>query len=157
MGAVVILVVGLGWYTNFRIYKRDLEDIKRDVMSIKQTALSSLRDEMLEAVRATTKNEFKEVRRMRYDLLKSEAEQHEAKAFKRSFLGASIKMVNTAIEIGSDHYISEALDFLKRDIKLGGVDYPPTVVDITQMIDSLPNQHAIEVDNIRKALRAARE
>lgn len=30
MGAVVLLVVGLGWYTNFRLYKRDVEDLKKD-------------------------------------------------------------------------------------------------------------------------------
>jgi len=45
LGAVAVLLVGFGWWTNFRVYERDKQSLERELRSILLDALRQLKDE----------------------------------------------------------------------------------------------------------------
>ncbi|MEH6999875.1 MAG: hypothetical protein V7542_15875 [Limnobacter sp.] len=45
LGAVAVLLVGYGWWTNFRVYERDKQSLEREMRSILLDAVRQLKDE----------------------------------------------------------------------------------------------------------------
>ena len=149
-------MVGLGWYTNFRIYRRDVEDIKNDVEGMKRAALSSLRSEIAAMVQEATKKEFREIRKMRFDLLATEAERWKEKGVHANVVTVAIDMIKVAQELDNEYLIADSLEFLKDAVKSGGLKYASTTLEVTKITDALPNQFSAEVETIRELVRAAR-
>lgn len=111
---VLVLVVGLGWYTNFRIYQLDKTKL---VDELRET----LRTESLKEARETAKIAVKELSRdfkkTQYDLLKIEANKWESDDIHDNVLRTYVQMIEIAKELEYDFLINKTLESMQRVLK----------------------------------------
>ncbi len=155
LGTVVFLIVTLGWYTNFRLYKRDNEALKQEV-------ISSLAAEARQAAEKVAAQMFNDLNDIKFELLKLEANQWEAEGVYGNVLGRHVEMAEVSSERGYDWRISRALGEMMRVLKIivnnekhSTLD-GDTAIKITRMLDGLSAEHSADVDIIRQLVRSAR-
>lgn len=163
IGGIVLLVVGLGWYTNFRIYRRDVEDIKRDVKNDFENSLNSirtsLRSDMLSesrnAVELAVKSALRDIREVQYQILKLEAERWErANIFGNTLLTYS-EMIKLANETIVGIHMPELLDSMLRLLKTKEVILNAgATAAITKALVAVPTEYSADVDAINQLIRS---
>jgi hypothetical protein len=176
MFTVVIVIVGVGWYTNFRLYERDKSALRQDLLlSIKddtrkeiESAARQAHKELREAIDpASTKSNSdlhrlsREVKGIKYDLYELETSQQEINRVYNNVLRSYIKMIEVAQAMGQDYFISRTLGDVVRVLKiLANEEVTPldggVAKDVTKMLDSLCSEFSVDVDTVRQLLRAAR-
>jgi hypothetical protein len=164
LGAVILLIIGLGWYTNFRLYNRELDALKN---SLKTEIQSSLRAEMTTAAEEAGKNavhqieiSFKSLKRemkfMKYDLLKTEAQQWESGGYIANAIISYVEMAEVALEAEFEVYVTSALDALKKAFKAADSIPSGHAKKVTELINRLPPEYGADAETIRKLLLEAR-
>jgi hypothetical protein len=178
MITVVIVIVGVGWYTNFRIYERDKSAIRQELLSLLREDIRSTieassaktRAELESAVTsraAESENKIaklqKELNHARYKLLQIEADKHESESVYRNVLRTYVEMIRVAQELEYDFYVSRCVENVVRVLKVfANANYSGSSLtgdlasDVTKMTDSLTNEYSADADTIRALLRSAR-
>lgn len=165
IGGIVLLVVGLGWYTNFRIYRRDVEDIKRDVKNDFENSLNSiktsLRSEMLNesrnAVESSVKSAFRDIRGVQYQIMKLEAERWENTGVHANAVFTYSEMIQLANETYADMYVPEILEQMLRLLKTKEVLLTSrATASITKALVAVPTEYSADVDAINQLIRSLR-
>ena len=164
MGGVILLVIGLGWYTNFRLYTRELDTL-RD--SLKREIQATLRAEMSDAaekagrdavreIESTVRTLGRDMKFMKYDLLKTEAERWKVGGYTANAIMSYAEMAEVALEAKFEIYVSEALDNLRKTFR--EVESIPSghAKRVTEIINRLPPEYIADVEAIRKLLLEAR-
>jgi hypothetical protein len=150
LGAVVLLIVGLGWYTNFRLYKREVNDIKREIQN-------ALRVEMVAAARDAANSALRDFKKMQYQLLKIEAEKFERDGYKGSAVFTYARMIEVAQSFHPELYIPEILDEMLRILKDEETNFHSGIAsEISKAVDGLPKEYGADKDAILQLVRAIR-
>lgn len=155
LGAAVFLIITLGWYTNFRLYKRDTDAMKQEIAA-------SLASEARQVAEKAVSQVFGEVEQIKYQLLEREAKEWLGRGVYENVLAVQVKMVGASQRLGYDWRTSRALgemiDVLKSIIhepKQARLD-DDTVMEISKMLDTLPAGFSTDVGIIRDLVRSAR-
>jgi hypothetical protein len=150
IGAIVLLIVGLGWYTNFRLYKREISDIKRDVQI-------ALRADMVAAARDAANSALSDFKKMQYQLLKIEAEKHEKDGYKGNAIFTYARMIEVAQSYAPELYVPEILDEMLRLLKTEGVRFHAGIAsEILKAMEGLPKQYSADRDAILQLVKEIR-
>lgn len=181
---VVVLLVGFGWFANFRFYERDKHslreelsaDLKQQIADFRQETnrrldsdlsrlqkeLSDRPEEAIATLRKETRETLKGIRRElmqhTYLLFKYEAKFWENEGVHINALRKQPEMMRIAISIDSDVLVSETLDNIHRLIKKGASArlHPTDISELTELIDKLPPKFTVGAEAVRGLLRAAR-
>ena len=157
-GGIVLLVVGLGWYTNFRFYKRDLEDIRRDIhASLRQEISEIARETALSIARQTTDSAMRDFEEMQYQLLKLEADRYEKDDSISNAVYAYTRMLPLAQSVHQDLYAPEVLEETIRLLKKEKVLMHSVLIPkIHKALEYLPKEYSADVDTINQLIRTIR-
>lgn len=158
---IVLLVVGLGWYTNFRIYKRDVEDIERDskkfIESQKSDMLESLRSEITSRVTSEIRGLRSTIDDLVYEFRKMESATYE----KQGYVSLAIRNQTEILAIAlrtRDWDIPEVLDEIRRLVGLKKAVLSASIVtDVHEAFSKLPEKYSKEADAILKLIENMRE
>lgn len=161
LGGVVLLVVGLGWYTNFRIYKRDVEDIKRDIKNELESTAVSFKREMMDAAKnagdAAVRSALRDVKELQYQMLKVDAERWENSGIHANALYACARRLPLAKDLLTDIYIPQTLEEMLRILKTKEVILNAHVTaEINKSLDIIPKEFSTDADAIRQMIRSLR-
>lgn len=156
MVTIVVLVAGFGWFANFRLYEHDKKALKQELTGFIKEERAKLHEELSSAARDAVRSELQDMKLMKYDLLKTEAEKWESKEVYANVLTTSLRMLEVALEIGWEHRIAGALEFTTKALKSGKKFDASTIVNVTKAINQLSSDYTAEVENIRELLKAAR-
>ncbi|HEU4594887.1 MAG TPA: hypothetical protein VFS10_06935 [Pyrinomonadaceae bacterium] len=149
-GGIVLLIIGLGWYTNFRLYKRDVVDLKREIQS-------SLRNEMVAEARRAADSAMSDFKRIQYQTLKLEAERWERKGIEGNALYTYARMIEVAQASHPDIFIPEILDEMLRLLKGGKVLlHSNAAAEITAALETVPKRFSADVEAITQHIRTIR-
>lgn len=159
-GAIVLLVVGLGWYTNFRLHERDRAALKKEL-------LASLSEEARTTAKEAVDRMQVDVKIIQMDLLELEATSWEAKGVYENALKNHVRMIETTRSIGYDRAVARTLEKMQRVLKARVkqfTDLPSEIpkpefsaqlsLEITEMLENLPKGYSVIADNIRQLLRS---
>lgn len=172
----MIVIVGAGWYTNFRLYDRDKAAMKQELLfslreearSIIETTAAKSRAELSEAIEASAAQSsgrlnsmHRDLNTTRYQVLEIEANQHEAAQVWSNVLRTYLKMIRVGQELGYEFYVSRSIGQVIRVLKIiakKDVSHleGDLASDVTRMLDSLGSEFSVDVDTIRQLLRTAR-
>jgi hypothetical protein len=159
----IAIVIGLGWYTNFRIYKNDLSNIRNELKTDFDSFKPSLREEMIEAAKkageAAVESSLRAIKSLQYEMLLLEAKSWEEK---ESFVNAIMTYTDAlplAIEIHSELYVPKLIDrilqILRSDKKLFFT--AATLRAITKNLELIPQEYETDVAVIKKIIVSKRE
>lgn len=172
MLTVLTLIVGFGWYANFRSYKRDVEELqshfkrefeeikksyKSDIDTLKQTAMPELRKEISSLIDSKMHSLNHQLNELKYGLLEAQLADYVTKGVHANALTVSLNMIDVALQIGYDWKISLSINHLAKAIKAGGMKYSGDARTIINVVNALPADYKEEAELIRQLVRAARE
>jgi hypothetical protein len=147
---IMLLVVGLGWYTNFRLYKREVTDVKRDI-------INALRGEMTSAAADAANSALRDFRKMQYQLMKIEAEKFEKDGYRGNAVFTYARMIEVAQSFHSDLYVPEILDEMLRLLKDEKTQFHAGISsEILKAVEGLPKDYAADKEAIVQLVRAIR-
>lgn len=148
---ITLLVVGLGWYTNFKVYKRDVEDLKRD---FKNELLPELTKVARQAGESAVKSALESFREVQYKQLKLEADKWEKEGVYANALRTYSEMIELANAILAGFYVPGVLDEMLRllrekDVRLRA----STIADVNKELDKVPSKYSATVEAIKEIMR----
>lgn len=157
-GTLALLVVGLGWYTNFRLYKRDVVEVKKEILNaVKQDMIRAAQ----EAAREATDSALHGFKKLQYQQLKQEAEKWETDGVDGNALYTYTKMIKAAEDtMIPELHIPEILNQIQRILKkknlLESAVSSDVSVSMTKALSSLPAEYRSDVDVINQLLTSAK-
>jgi len=179
LGGVVVLVLGLGWYTNFRLYKHDIDVLRQELKVLLNEEVNKFRQELKnevdehrepltaasrEAVNAGTAELREEITKIGYGLTHVEFAMRIREARDREGKNDFEGAIHGYLLILKDT-LSYEEDFREaRAISLEGVQrvlvkaHPSAELasNIIEITDQLPRSYSADVINIRKLVEAGR-
>jgi len=158
IGSVVLLVVGLGWYSNFRLYRRDVEELKTSIDSqiaaLQRDLEPKLRRTAVEAGQEAVKASLRTLRDLQYEQIKAEAEKWERDGVDSNALFAYARAIDLALEISPEFEIPNILDELVRVLEKRKAVLTALVIGrINAQLVKVPSEYAQAVDTVRELIR----
>jgi len=174
LGTLVVIVavlIGLGWFANFRVYQRDLEGIKRELDALAAKNIAELKAALESSLRnglATAKKELEQALSERIEsvsrsVLILRAEFHrfafDMRTDKKNYSMATtsaIRLLDASIELKWDGFINSALTGLVSSIDNGG---GLTLLELrlaTDLLMGLSDSYAVLRDRAKAALAKAK-
>lgn len=170
---IVGLLLGFGWFVNFRVYERDKESLRREVEALlaKESALLSgqISAQAIEAQESIQKNVSSEIKKIS-SLVGSVEKKLNTHVFNMEFrdekklmlnntspsmaLTGSIKVLRLSIE-GKESEIPDILHFMIKKIDEGGKFTAEEITRLNGHLSSLPTQYGTLVDKLRGKLIAS--
>lgn len=162
LAAVLILVVGLGWYTNFRIYKSDVEGIRREFTDEFDKAKTSFKNEMVTAAREVGEKEVRksvrDIKQLQYNVLLQEAKSDEQKKEFTHALLLYSNAIEVSLEIMPDIYIPQILETMLAILKKNEFGMPSIIAaEIIKNLESVPKEFDMDVANIKELISDLRK
>jgi hypothetical protein len=163
IAGVIVLVVGLGWYTNFRLYKKDLSGLENEMKSIIRSGLDSIQAKSLQhaagsaesAVRIAIRN----LKSMEFQLRTMNARQLTKDGYFGNALleyaNALADDVNALPEYKITEILESMVELLKNN-KAKMALHSGTLSTAIRVLDKLPSQYATDVEAIKTILREVR-
>jgi len=176
---ILLLIIGLGWYNNLRVYRKDLDSMRESVsVAIKEraseiegrlnTQIEKRAKDVLQSSKVAVQESIAQLQKsidsLKSDLLNIEWEIGNRAASDWLIRGQPITaahrycdLLNIAIQQGYDWRISDVLDSLRKTIKIAGnrVD-SSLVVNITNILGKLPSKYGPEREGIQNLLSKIR-
>lgn len=154
VGGLVLIVVGLGWYTNFRLYKRDVIELKREVVNAVKADMVKAAHE---AARDAADKALRDIRKIQYAQLEQEAEKWEQQGVDANAILTYIRMIDIAKSWMPEFQVPEILDNILRLLKKEDAQNSVKSLvstEVTKALSSLPAEYASDVDAINNLLRS---
>ncbi|SEP00945.1 hypothetical protein SAMN04488052_10698 [Aquisalimonas asiatica] len=151
----VVLLLGYNWYQNRLVYAQEKEALVKEL----RTTLGQELDEAREELARRHKEEFSQrLARMEFDLLELERYKWNQKGVLKNALRCDVRLLNTAVQSGTDEYIAGALNALKEDMSALSEQPANNVLgfeaaDIQSALARVPAQHQATVERIQQLLR----
>ena len=147
-------MIGLGWYTNFSIYKRETKDIEQRVRS-------SLQENLREIAKTLIDSEISSFRRtlskLEYERIKMEAVGWEAKGVVANAIRCWAELVPLAWPY-ADLQIAKIMDKLRELIKLQPDCLDSSLsADIREAFAAVPAKYLSEATSVLKMIDDALE
>ena len=180
LGVVVLILILLGgfsWYTNFRLYDRDLNNLRGEIAVAVERASLSLKEESSKALASsikelseaqggftsTIRKEIDEIderlgervtkyslAQFRYDFLKLHIEFLEfKKANSYVILREYLSLFEVALDIGIDSKVATILDVMELSMKAGTKLYENEIERLVRALDRLPEHLAPKGQRVR--------
>lgn len=130
---VTVVVVGLGWYTNFRLYKGDLEQIRQEqerkyeahVESLKNdvgeyadktiaSGLERAKSEATKSANAAVKGAIRDIRELQLKMMHMEAKDWERRKVDANALYTLALAMPIAVETGGQYLVDEIAEEMER-------------------------------------------
>lgn len=173
LGGVFVLVgllLAVGWYANFKVYRRDLDLMRDDIVSrvaLEAAASQSHLETVLKAHAAERVEVLAERITSRIATIERQAATDEldrkfesyaayrAKGTHSMAATAALGALGVALRHGSDSHIPKALRALMESINEGGKLTEDEFRSAKERLDKVPDSHAVLRDRAMEALRVA--
>ncbi|MFC1483854.1 hypothetical protein ACFL6Q_02250 [Candidatus Neomarinimicrobiota bacterium] len=176
VGTIFIIIIGLGWYTNFRIYKRDIAAIRAEFESLIKKETSEIRQNLNEylskevekataRVKELSKGDLNqlqqglesEVNRLRSEfrwleikMTHNEVVDWEKQGVFSNALRALADIIPMAVGTRHEWYVEDVvLADIQRILSQWDKKDPDVIVKLTENIDKLPEKYATVVRIIK--------
>lgn len=180
LGSLALLIVGLGWYTNFRLYRRDIEALKtelnnslhEDIAKLSQSLHAEianhkeeLKESTIEAVETTLaphKTALQRVGRkvtdIQFSLRITQAMNNEGGKFYEKALHQYLLVIKDTFRHKADFRQARSLSLegIQRILKAQIIPSAALASDIFEIINKLPEDYSADVTTIRHLVTAAR-
>lgn len=189
LGVIAGVLLGYGWYANFRIYERDKAALRQELRANLQVDLSGVRETFFaaledyrtvsdaryvehqkqtmevghraaESVRDSLRMDISIIREsvdeLSFSLLEIEANTWRAKDVLSNELLTLVKMVRMAVRKSEDWRVSSTLDRIRQTFRDGVAPDAELSAELVEVLNTLPERFAAEVENLKTALRASR-
>lgn len=182
--AITVLLVGFGWFANFRIYDKDKRLLEHVLQAAQQEALNKIRQDFLDEfkelknqlnlivssgikpLKDELNDKFQDLRQnilnLEYKLRETEAEQWMKQGVAVNAVRAYCDLIDLALSMQTEWRVSEALDkmhFALKNISEGKANVEPDAEEIRQITETLnrvSKEHSVNVTGIRKLLETIR-
>lgn len=149
--AIVLLVIGLGWYTNFKIYQNDLNKIRNEIRSEMVSAARS-------AGESAVQSSLRDVKKLQLEMIKLEAKNYENKNYIGNAILSLSKAIRIGIELDERLYVPDLLEEMLRILRNNEyVSHSAGNSAVNEALNAVPSSYSTEVDIIRGLIRSARE
>ena len=171
LAVIVAVLIGLGWFANFRVYQRDLEGIRRElealvaksVAELKGTLESSMKDLVRTARKELEQNLSTRIGSLANDLVLLKCEffrfTFDTRVANKDYsmaATAALRMLQTALELKVDTFTNIALTGLVDSIDNGGTLTLAELRIATDLLALVPGSYAILRDRAKAALTKAK-
>jgi uncharacterized protein YejL (UPF0352 family) len=158
IGSAVLLVVRLGWYTNFRLYRRDVEDLKGSIKSqisaLARDLEPKLRQVASEAGQQAVQSSLRSLKELQYEQTKAEAEKWERDGIDANALITYARAIDFALDISPDFQIPHILDEMVRILKKKKAILTALVIGrVNAQLVKIPAEYTQAVDAVRNLIR----
>jgi len=176
------LLVGLGWYANFRVYERDRASLAREVRTEAQSELLRIRERLdresaeeyarlagelrrvsqnaaqsvREEVMKTIDGFRKDLRRLEYLHLQAEGETWRSRDVQVNALRSYIPMLELALSLNNQYWIADCLDHIHTALGdlLAGNGGPRPDAELIRRISEVLGKVPIEFDVSVSAIKS---
>jgi len=165
------LLIGFGWFVNFRVYERDKRLLQDEISSqvkeefshfaaeTRQDLVNQL-DSGLNSLRSTIEHEAASLRAKVYELeyhrLCSEAKDWLESGVVNNMFRTGCKLLEIAILEDNAFHVGRALDVILRSLKNHATPHVTGISELSKLLESLSSEHKLDVDIIRDMLRQVR-
>lgn len=175
---IAILLVGYGWFSNFRMYERDRNSLERELKSLTQERTDAIEVSLRNTIQNSEKNlkdlvgseikkatssqlsslrsEIKDVLSLVNDLRIDEKIKERsswiAKDLPRNALSASVEALEMAIEQDDDYQLGDVLDLVSKDMaSCAGRTIDNFLVGrLVESLDKVKGHHAQSAANLKQ-------
>lgn len=166
MVGVVAVVIGLGWWTNFRIYRKDIDAIKdqykNDLESLKselKKEASATKTEMMQSARAAGQTAVAEsisqIKELQLEQLRLAAKKWEEDGYVGNALLEYSRMLPIGLGLSEFLYVPEILGEISRLLKKISARQLTRPEDLIEKLDDLPPKFSTQVDAIKELVKQA--
>lgn len=174
LGSTLIVIgflLGFSWFSNFRIYSRDRDAMRSELLSeiiarietarrenvqrVSEAARESVKAELV-SINSTITSLRSEIDEMEIVQLSHRVESLEKEENHSMVVSNGLRWLEAAVKSSKDWDISSSLNSLLRAIEKGGAFIPTELVDITDLLSKVDNKHAVLRDRVSVALRSAK-
>ncbi|MDQ3750011.1 MAG: hypothetical protein M3367_13530 [Acidobacteriota bacterium] len=158
--SITILAVftGLGWFANFKIYKRDVEDIKREnennLYAFKTQLNSEMLDKAKEAGKAALSGIDSNVKNLQYEMLQLEAKDYENKGSYANALFAYARIIpivkKELLHFRLARILENMITILRTKEVIWSVELKHLIKD---ELNDIPDKFSMEVNDIIELIR----
>src|SRR6266566_7550202 len=179
---IVVLLVGFGWFANFRVYQRDLEGLKRELETFVAKAIAEvttrLQTDLTSALTTGKKdlenassakidalsrdllgrigNLSRDLLVMKCDSLRAEFKQQVLAKTYGSAATSALRLLRDALtfdwDFYKDLYTNASLTGLIESLGKGGVLTASELKDATELLMRLPDSYAVLRDRAKEAV-----
>jgi hypothetical protein len=158
IGSVVLLVVGLGWYTNFRLYRRDVKDLKgsidAQIVTLGRDLEAKLRQAAVAAGQQAVQSSLRSLKELEYEHTKAEAEKWERDGTDANALITYARAIDLALDVSPDFEIPHILDEMVRILKKKKAILTALVIGrVNAQLVKIPAEYSQAVDAVRELIR----
>jgi hypothetical protein len=180
---IVILLVSFSWFTNYRMYERELAALRQELIGLldKQMAAFSsefnqksidkftdISERSIEAVHSVTKQIVtplqgkiaqctQDISQLQYNALNVEARYWEFKGVKGNQASQYIRMLRAAIEMKNEFNIAECMGTLLKLIEDGAPVFENEITAIVGLLNTLEPKYSTHAEALRNALKNAKK
>lgn len=152
---VVLIVLGLSWYTNSRVYNRDIDLLKKDIISL---LVARTTIEVNEAVDVKMKSALYELNTIRFNLLRNEYQEVEKIPVPSNMLNYSVDMLELALEMENEYRINESFNLIKKSITPKVLTYNSSkYVTLLRMSEKIPKEFNSDFEDVKALFKKAED
>ncbi|MCZ2120631.1 MAG: hypothetical protein LC108_00025 [Anaerolineales bacterium] len=177
IAGLAVLLVGFGWFVNFRVYERDKstmqDDLRYFIRSELETSSKAFEKRIDEKIEKSVKD-YQE--NLKASLVKMQArvssieealaeseykrlsEETKKETYKDSAFRQYVRMIELAHKLPPylDFYFSEPLENIITLLKDGLAPAPEDVKDLNKELNNVPEGYAMDVESIRQLIKNSR-
>ena len=179
---IAILLVGFSWFTNYRMYERELAALRQELIGFLDKQMSAFSSDFnqksidnfkdisgrsIEAVQsATTKivtplqtkidECTKDISELRFEALRSEVHYWEFRGVEGNQLTYYITMLRAAIKMNSQIKIAECLEAIGKLLEVGAPIFHAIIPEIIELINTLDPKFSAHAEAVRNAIKKSK-
>ena len=174
VGGIAVLLLGFGWYTNFKVYERDKAALVDELRTRLDTEMNRVETELearmaerfqeltakTESLVAALRNSLsssidlntKRIAELSYEAIRAEARYWEAKEVPSNALTRYLSMLSYGQKEDDANKIGQALEGIRKQLEEGGQIYHLILPSVLSQLDSLPQGYEMQVEKIKSLL-----
>jgi len=179
---IAILLVGFSWFTNYRMYERELAALRQELIGLFDKQMSAFSSDFnlksidnfkdiskrsIEAVHSATKQIVtplqikiaectENISELQFAELISEARYWESKGVKENQARQYLKMLSAAIQMKSEIRITDSLAQLRELLEGGTRIFHHNIPEILEMLNALDPKFSVHAEALRNALKTSK-
>ncbi|MBK8465763.1 MAG: hypothetical protein IPL32_08025 [Chloracidobacterium sp.] len=153
LATTILVVITLGWISNFRVYKNDLNEMKRELRDEVANIKASMGDVAKTAGEQAVKASLRDIEKLKFEFLKFEAEKWERDKVYGLALGTYSEMLPLAVSILAKLHVPNTLQNMIRILRDHEFEtHSFNVTDIVEKLNALPIDFAMDVEAVKTLL-----
>jgi hypothetical protein len=168
LAGVTFILVGFGWFANFRVYERD-KNVLREELNLNlreridqaEASVTKISNEQIQRVESSVERTIEgrlnsirhDVLELQYDQAAMELRMWVDRKVPENELRVAGQMIEIAVSEDNEYHVGRALDVVMHALASGAKPNANDVRRLTSVIDTLPREHQVNADAAREALR----